>query len=109
MIHWYERVAASLKAKRVSNAEVGRRMTPPVTGQAITLKLQGKRPVTVDELQVMAALCGLTVAEALGDDVIIELQDEKDVIELYRLLSPEQKKAFFDMLRATAKGDSQAG
>lgn len=77
-------------------------MTPTVTGQAITLKLQGKRPVTVDELKVFAALAGMTVAEALGDDVIIELQDEKDLVELFRLLSDEQKKAFMDMLRATA-------
>lgn len=103
MIHWYERVAASLKARRVSNAEVGRNMSPPVSGQAITLKLQGKRPVSVDELKVFAGLAGLTVAEALGDDVIVELQDEKDLIELFRLLSAEQKAAFMTMLKATAK------
>lgn len=102
-MHWYERVAASLRDRNVSNAEVGRRMTPKVTGQAITLKLQGKRPVTVEELKVFAALAGLTVAEALGDDVIVELQDEKDLVELYRLLSDAQKKALMDMLRATAK------
>lgn len=104
MIHWYERVAASLREKGVSNAAVGRAMTPKVTGQAITLKLQGKRPVTVDELKVFASLAGLTVAEALGDDVIVELQDEKDLIEFYRLLSDAQKRAFMDMLKATAKG-----
>lgn len=92
MIHWYERVAASLREKGVSNAAVGRAMTPKVTGQAITLKLQGKRPVTVEELKVIAGLAGLTVAEALGDDVVIDLQDEKDL----------QKRAFMDMLKATA-------
>src|SRR5690606_31646890 len=88
-MHWYERVAASLRDRGVSNAEVGRNMTPKVTGQAITLKLQGKRPVTVEELKVFAAMAGMTVAEALGDDVVIELQDEKDLIELYRLLSDD--------------------
>ncbi|KRG69140.1 hypothetical protein ABB29_12105 [Pseudoxanthomonas dokdonensis] len=103
-MHWYERVAASLRDRSVSNAEVGRRMTPQVTGQAITLKLQGKRPVTVDELKVFAACAGLTVAEALGDDVIVELQDEKDLVELYRLLSDEQKRAFMEMLKATTGG-----
>ncbi len=101
-MRWYERIAASLRLRGVSNAEVGRNMTPAVTGQAITLKLQGKRPVTVDELQVMARMGGLSVAEALGDDVVIELQDEKDVIELYRLLSDAQKQAFLAMLRASA-------
>ena len=102
-MHWYERVAASLRARGISNAAVGRSMTPKVTGQAITLKLQGKRPVTVDELKVMAGLAGLTVAEALGDDVIVELEDEKDLIELFRLLSEDQKRAFLEMVRATVK------
>jgi len=77
-------------------------MTPTVTGQAITLKLQGKRPVTVEELKVFARMAGMTVAEALGDDVIVELQDEKDLIELFRLLSPDQKAAFLALLRANA-------
>lgn len=77
-------------------------MSPPMTGQAITLKLQGKRPVSVDELRVFARMAGMTVSEALGDDVIIELKDEKEIIELYRELSDAQKAAFLDMLRATS-------
>lgn len=108
-MRWYERIAASLRDRGVSNAEVGRNMTPKVTGQAITLKLQGKRPVNVEELQVMARMGGLSVAEALGDDVVIELQDEKDVIELYRLLSDAQKQAFLAMLRASAAPPTTQG
>ena len=103
MIHWYERIAASLREKGISNAAVGRAMPPKVTGQAITLKLQGKRPVSVEELKVFARLAGLTVAEAVGDDVIVELQDEKDLIELYRLLTDQQKKALMEMVRATVQ------
>lgn len=108
-MHWYERVAASLRSRGVSNAEVGRALNPKVTGQAITLKLQGKRPVTVDELKVMAGLAGMTVAEAVGDDaVVIELKDEMDLIELYRLLTPEQRKMLLGLaqqLAGTSKGD----
>lgn len=108
-MHWYERVAASLRSRGVSNAEVGRALNPKVTGQAITLKLQGKRPVTVDELKVMAGLAGMTVAEAVGDDaVVIELKDEMDLIELYRLLTPEQRKMLLGLaaqLAGSAKGD----
>lgn len=99
-MRWYERIAASLRDRQVSFAAVGRELG--VSGQAITLKLQGKRPVTVEELQVMARMGGLSVAEALGDDVVIELQDEKDLIELFRLLSDAQKQAFLAMLRASA-------
>ena len=102
MIHWNDRVASALRDRGVSNAEVGRAMSPPMTGQAITLKLQGKRPVSVDELRVFARMAGMTVSEALGDDVIIELKDEKEIIELYRELSDAQKAAFLDMLRATS-------
>lgn len=108
-MHWYEQVAASLRSRGVSNAEVGRALNPKVTGQAITLKLQGKRPVTVDELKVMAGLAGMTVAEAVGDDaVVIELKDEMDLIELYRLLTPEQRKMLLGLaqqLVGASKGD----
>lgn len=90
-MHWYERVAASLRKHGVSNAEVGREMD--MSGQAITLKLQGKRPVNVDELIVLARFAQMTVAEALGDDaVVIEIRDEMDLIKLFRLLTPEQQK-----------------
>ena len=102
-MRWYERIAAALDARRVSRAEVGRSMTPPVTGQAITLKLQGKRPVSVDELKVMARWAGMTVAEAVGDDaVVIELKDEQDLIELFRLLTPEQQKMLLGLARQLA-------
>lgn len=102
-MHWYERVAAALRERGVSNAEVGRAMTPPVTGQAITLKLQGKRPVTVDELKVMADKAGMTVAEAVGDDaVVIELKDEMDLVELFRLLTPDQQRMVLDLMRGLA-------
>lgn len=92
-MRWYERIAAALDARKVSRAEVGRNMDPPMSGQAITLKLQGKRPTNVDELEVMSRLAGMSVAEVLGDDaVVIELRDEMDVVKLYRLMTPEQRK-----------------
>ena len=82
----------------MSNAEVGRELG--MSGQAITLKLQGKRPVTVDELKVFARLAGMTEAEALGDDtLVIELKDEQDLIELYRLMTPEQRQMFMGLGR----------
>lgn len=109
-MHWYERVAAALRERGVSNAEVGRAMTPPVTGQAITLKLQGKRPVTVDELKVMADKAGMTVAEAVGDDaVVIELNDEMDLVELFRLLTPDQQRMVLDLMRGLAGKAANGG
>jgi hypothetical protein len=71
-----------------------------ITGQAITQKLQGKRPTYVEELEVMARWAGMTVAEALGDDaVVIEIRDEMDLVKLYRLMTPEQRERFMGMAR----------
>lgn len=106
MLCWYERVAAALDARNVSKAEVGRELG--ITGQAITLKLQGKRPVSVEELKVFARWAGMTVAEALGDDaVVIEVKDEQDLIELFRLMTPEQKDRFMGMARDAVAANRQ--
>lgn len=97
-MRWYERIASAFEARKVNRAEVGREIG--ITGQAVTLKLQGKRPVSVDELKVLARFAGLSVAEAVGDDaVVIELKDEQDLIELYRLLTPEQRAMLLNLAR----------
>lgn len=107
-MHWYERVAAAFDAQtpKVSRAEVGRRLG--LTGQAITLKLQGKRPVTVEELQVFAEFARMTVAEALGDDAMwLELKDEMDLVTLFRLLTPEQQAMILGLVRQMAPPPAQ--
>ena len=88
---WYDNAARLLRAKRVSNAEIGRRLD--MTGQAISLKLAGKRPTSLTEAKVFAEFAGVTVAEMLGEDAyLIEARDEKELIELFRLLTPAQRK-----------------
>lgn len=100
-MRWYERIAQALEARGVSRAEVGRELK--ITGQAVTLKLQGKRPVQVEELKVLARWAGMTVAEAVGDDaVVIDVQDEKDLVELFRLMTPEQQQRFLGLARDMA-------
>ena len=100
-MRWFERVAAALEAKGISKAAVGRELG--ITGSAVTHKLQGARPTNIDELKVMARLAGLTVAEAVGDDaVVIELRDEMDLVELYRLLTPEQRKMILGLMQGLA-------
>ena len=100
-MRWFERVAPALEAKGISKAAVGRELG--ITGSAVTHKLQGARPTNIDELKVMARLAGLTVAEAVGDDaVVIELRDEMDLVELYRLLTPEQRKMILGLMQGLA-------
>lgn len=100
-MRWYERVATAIENKGLGKAEVAAALG--VTPQSAGQKLQGKRGVSVDELKVLAGLAGMTVSEAVGDDaVVIDLEDEKDLIELYRLLSPEQRKAWLNIGRQLA-------
>lgn len=100
-MRWFDRVSEALSARRVSKAAIGREIGQ--SGQSVTMKLQGKRPVSVDELKVFARWAGMSVAEALGDDaVVIELKDEQDLIELYRLLTPEQRTMLLGLARQLA-------
>jgi transcriptional regulator with XRE-family HTH domain len=93
---WQERAASALKDKRVSTGDLA--VALGVTPQSAGQKLRGDRGVSVDELKVIAGLAGLSVSQLIGDDVVvIELQDEKDLIELFRLLSPEQKRTFLQV------------
>lgn len=97
-MRWFERIAESLESKRVSKAAIGRELG--MSGQSVSMKLSGKRPVSVEELKVLARWAGMSVAEALGDDaVVIELKDEQDLIELYRLLTPEQRTMLLGLAR----------
>jgi transcriptional regulator with XRE-family HTH domain len=100
-VRWYERLAAGLAKRDISLAEAGRRLG--ISGQAVGLKLRGERGVSVDELKELARMAGLTVSEVVGDDaVVIDLEDEKDLVELYRLLAPEQRKMLLDLARQFA-------
>jgi len=88
---WYTDAARKLKAKGVSNAAIGRRLN--ITGQAVQMKLAGKRPTTVTEAKVFAEFMGVPVAEMLGEDAyLIEVRDEIELVELYRPLTPAQRE-----------------
>jgi len=89
-VAWYEKTARILKDKGVSNAEIGRRLGR--SGQAVQMKLAGKRKTTVTEAKVFAEFAGITVAEMLGEDAyLIEVRDEIELVELYRLLTAKQR------------------
>lgn len=95
-MHWYERAAHAIKERGHTMGVVGAALG--ITSQNAGQKLRGERGVSVDELKVIAGLAGMTVSEMVGDDaVVLELEDEKDVIELYRLLSPEQRKMWLQV------------
>jgi transcriptional regulator with XRE-family HTH domain len=95
---WFEKAAKLIDARGVTRAEIGRRLN--ITGQAVTLKLQGKRPTNVKEAQVFAEFAGVSVSEMLGDEAyLIEARDEVEMMELFRLLSAEQRKRLLEFAR----------
>lgn len=99
---FYERVAEAFESRKVNRAQVGRETG--VSGQAVTQKLQRKSAVTPHEIAVYARHAGMSAAEALGDfSLVIELEDEQSVIELYRMMTPEQRAIWVGVGRQMAR------
>lgn len=101
---WFEKAAQLIKERGGKRAEIGRRLG--ITGQAVTLKLQGKRPTNVREAQVFAEFAGVSVSEMLGDEAyLIEARDELEMMELFRLLSTEQRKRLVEYAKFMLSGN----
>lgn len=64
-----QRVAATVRAEMarlgVSQHDLANALG--VTQQAVSLKIKGSRPMTIDELDIVAPLLGMTVVELLAD------------------------------------------
>jgi transcriptional regulator with XRE-family HTH domain len=96
---WYERVDALLKQRRLSRADVGRELG--ITSQAVSLKLSGQRPTSVDEIAAIAGVVGVSVGELVeGDESFLTSLDELELVKLFRMMSPEQKATVLSMFRA---------
>lgn len=99
---WFDRVNALLKAKGLTRVIVGKALG--ISPQAVSLKLSGKRPTSVVEIEVIAGLMGMTGAElVMGDEQYMSSSDEFDLVLEYRRLPAEQQAAFRALLRATGK------
>jgi transcriptional regulator with XRE-family HTH domain len=100
---WFTKAAQLIKARGFSRAEIGRRLN--ITGQAVTLKLQGERPTTVPEAQVFAEYAGVSVSEMLGDEAyLIEARDEVELMDLFRLLTAEQRSRLMEFAKFMLQG-----
>lgn len=100
---WYERADALLKQHRLSRADVGRAMG--LTSQAVSLKLSGQRPTSVDEIGVIAGVIGVSVGELVaGDEAYLTSLDELEWVKLYRMMSDEQKATMLNMVRVMMMG-----
>ena len=95
---FYERIDEAFKRLNVNRAEVGRELG--MTGQGVTMKLKRKSRMTEREIEVLCRYAGLGRAEALGDgSMVLDKEDEQDLVEMYRLMTPEQKERFRGMVQ----------
>jgi transcriptional regulator with XRE-family HTH domain len=98
-VKWYDRVDVLLKQHRLSRADVGRALG--ITSQAVSLKLSGQRPTSVDEIGVIAGVVGVSVGELVeGDESFLTSLDELEWIKLFRMMTAEQRVAMSAMVRA---------
>lgn len=94
------RIKAQLKTCGMSNAELGRRLG--TTGQSVTLKLQGKRPITLEELLLISETLGLETGQLLSADSPsdhAESNAERFFISGLRMLSADGQDKLLATLR----------
>ena len=102
---FYERIDEAFKRLSVNRAQVGRETG--ITGQAVTQKLQRKSAIKESEIKVYARYAEMSVGEALGEgSVLIEKNDELELLERYRLLTPEQRERQLGTLRDVTRLDA---
>lgn len=94
---FYERIDEAFKRLNVNRAEVGREIG--MTGQGVTMKLKRKSRMTEREIEVLCRYAGLGRAEALGDGMVLDKEDEQDLVEMYRLMTPEQQDRIRGMVK----------
>lgn len=102
---FYERIDEAFNRLKVNRAQVGRECGGK-SGQSVTQKLQRKSAVTPHEIEVYARHAQMSVSEALGDfALVIELEDEQDVMRLYRMMTPAQQKQWMGIGKAVVGVD----
>lgn len=87
---WYVRVKRILKQRKINMEEFGSRFG---WGQStISMKLNGKRASTIDDVQQIANELKIPLSELVeGDDLFTINEDEKAYLEFYRSLSDSEK------------------
>ena len=94
------RIKAQLKACGMSSAELGRRLG--MTGQSMTLKLQGKRPIKLEELLLICEALGLGTGELFSAERStdhLQLGAERFFISGLRMLSANGQDKLLATLR----------
>jgi len=94
-----------MEEKKISRVAVARALGQ--SPQSISMKLQGVRPTSVSQIAIIAGLLNVSAVELLGDDSDYVLGlDERELVQLFRLLTNDQKVSFLSMLRSVVGSNS---
>lgn len=108
-MQWRDKLHAALRAAGISHKRAAEAIGL-TSGQAVTNKLAGKRPIEFEEVLALCKLAGISPSELNGEDaLILEEQGEIDRTERIRALSEEQQRmldALIEQMAMAAKASA---
>lgn len=95
-----------LDDRKMSQAELARRLG--LTSGGVNHYVKGNRTPSVAMLKKIARVLGVKVDDIIGDDALITMDDsERELLELARNMTEEQRKAAVELLRMLPKQDQK--
>jgi len=99
--HWYTKARSILKSKGMRYIDIAQALG--VTESAVGHYLTGRREPTLEVIRKIAAMCGMSLSELVGEDPrFLVDEQEKQLIDLLRQLSESEKQAALKIIRALA-------
>lgn len=98
-IKWYDRAKKLMKEKKISMEQMGKHLD---LGQSsMSMKLAGKRDSSLDDVQTIAGVLGVSLSELVeGDNTFIVSDNEKRCLEIYRSMSDAEREVFNKMINS---------
>lgn len=102
MSHWYIRLRNALKDAGYTFEDVAAHIG--VSRSAVGHYLRGTREPSVAQIKKMCALAGKSMSEIVGDDALfVQRPEERQVVETFRGMTDEQKRAVLMLMQQMAK------
>ena len=101
MKHWYERAKPMLREKGISQQEVAEKIG--CNQSAASHKLNGRRGATIEEVQIIAGMLGVSIITFLEDDPEAACsEEEKRLLRQFRELDETRRMMALKMFKAVA-------
>lgn len=99
-MNWYEVAKPLLKKKKITHKKVAKALGLNSTSAA-SHKLNGTRGSDLDEIEIIASMLGMTLAELVSEDnSFTKTEDEKELLEVFRVISDKEQKMAIKMIKS---------